>query len=222
VSHKAEIAEIEAEAAENERAYIWAADRWHRNFDRITSLAQLDEQMSVLYYNAELLVRSEGVLAADDVRRYLKLVAQWLKMLNLQERILKAVAEDYADVPARPSAYALGLLPGQDGVPPGLVRTILCAFPSLYLCRSLHQHRNLSSRCISPTRSGGWNGRGGGWKLASNLQPARIGAKLAGGGVWFSFGPVRLGGIRSRSPGYGLPRPGVGFITSPELLPGWG
>ena len=98
-----EIDAIKAEVSEREKL-LWPVDRYARNMERVTDIARIEAEM----------VKHENVLGdafGEIVESPVPLSDQWQKLMDQKHRILKAIQEDYAQVPLRVPAHRLGLLP---------------------------------------------------------------------------------------------------------------
>jgi hypothetical protein len=100
VSHREDIDAIRAEVLEKEKE-IWPSDRFDRNLHRVTRLAEISEEMEACR------AQPDSMLAKDH----------WAKLLREERALLRDIQEDYAQIPTRPAAHRLGLLPSM--VPSG-------------------------------------------------------------------------------------------------------
>lgn len=103
--HREEIEEIRAEIADKERDILWPTDRFARNYERITDLVQINEEMERHRKLAE-------VYGDVTERDEMPTSEHWLRLVAQKQAILKAIAEDYGQLPTRtrPPASSVGLV----------------------------------------------------------------------------------------------------------------
>jgi hypothetical protein len=101
VSNREEIEEIKKEVLEREKE-IWPADRFERNHNRVTRLAEIAEEMR--------LCRAERDEFGEIVEAALPTGSQWLALVQEEQKIIRAIQEDYGQLPTRVPAHRLGLL----------------------------------------------------------------------------------------------------------------
>jgi len=102
-SERDEIEAIKGELTEKEKL-LWPVDRYTRNLERVTDLARIEDELT----KHETARDEFGEVVGADV----PLSDQWAKLLTLKQQVLRAIQEDYAQVPLRVPAHRLGLLPG--------------------------------------------------------------------------------------------------------------
>ena len=102
VSDREEIDAIKAEVSEREKL-LWPVDRYARNMERVTDIARIEAEMR----------RHETARDAfgEVVEAEVPMSDQWQKLMDQKHAILRAIQEDYAQVPLRVPAHRLGLLP---------------------------------------------------------------------------------------------------------------
>lgn len=107
VMYREEIEAIKAEITEKEKE-IWAADRFQRNHERIADLAEIQEEMRLLRTKfAEIVEETD-----DEGQPTIPADEHWAKLVQLKQQIMRAIQEDYGQLPTRSPAHRLGLLPG--------------------------------------------------------------------------------------------------------------
>src|SRR4249919_810424 len=110
VTYKDEIEEIRAEIVDKERDILWPTDRFARNYERVTDLVQINEEMERLRAAAKQFSDSfqdeNGEPTSDEPTS-----EHWLRLAAAKQNILKAIAEDYGQLPtrSRPPAQSIGL-----------------------------------------------------------------------------------------------------------------
>lgn len=102
ISDREEIDAIKGEVTEREKL-LWPVDRYNRNLERVTDIARIEAEMA----KHETARDEFGEIVGTDV----PLSDMWLKLLQQKHAILRAIQEDYAQVPLRVPAHRLGLLP---------------------------------------------------------------------------------------------------------------
>ena len=102
ISDREEIESIKGELTEREKL-LWPVDRYSRNLERVTDLSRIEEEMA----KHETVRDDFGEIVGSSV----PLSEQWLKLMQQKQMILRAIQEDYAQVPLRVPAHRLGLLP---------------------------------------------------------------------------------------------------------------
>lgn len=95
VDYQTEIEEITAEITDKERQILWPTDRFARNYERVTDLVQINEEMEKLRAAAQQFADSMGIEAAEPTSEH------WLRLAAAKQNILKAIAEDYGQLPTR-------------------------------------------------------------------------------------------------------------------------
>ena len=103
VTDREEIDAIKAEVPPQEKQ-LWPVDRYNRNLERMTDIARIEAEMA----KHESARDEFGKIVESTV----PLSDQWQKLMDQKHRILRAIQEDYAQVPLRVPAHRLGLLPG--------------------------------------------------------------------------------------------------------------
>jgi hypothetical protein len=94
VQYQDEIAEIKAEITDKERDILWPTDRFARNYERVTDLVAINEEMEKLRAAAQQFADSMGTDGEPTSEH-------WLRLSQAKQNILKAIAEDYGQLPTR-------------------------------------------------------------------------------------------------------------------------
>jgi hypothetical protein len=94
VEYQAEIDEIIAEVTDKERDILWPTSRFARNYERVTDLVHINEEMEKL--------RAAAARFADQMGEDGEPTSEhWLRLAQAKQNILKAIAEDYGQLPTR-------------------------------------------------------------------------------------------------------------------------
>jgi hypothetical protein len=97
VEYSDEISEITAEITDKEREILWPTSRFARNYERVTDLVAINEEMERLRAAAKAFADSMGTDGEPTSEH-------WLRLAAAKQNILKAIAEDYGQLPTRAPA----------------------------------------------------------------------------------------------------------------------